>query len=85
MKFKPGKKNFEPMEKTLLFTVLCSVILVPSNILLRQRAIRAILMRDIVKMGNDMFSILEFGILTTFDKDFAVKVTGTAPQPFFKP
>jgi hypothetical protein len=28
---------------------------------------------------NDMFSIQEFGILATFDKNFEVKVTATAP------
>jgi hypothetical protein len=67
------------MKKTLLSILLSSVILVPSNTLLGQRDIKAILLRDIVKVENGMFSIQEFGILTTFDKDFEVKVTATAP------
>lgn len=68
------------MKKTLLSILFCSVILIPSNILLGQRDIRAILLRDIVKVENGMFSIEEFGTLGTFDKDFAVKVTATAPK-----
>jgi hypothetical protein len=70
------------MKKTLLSILFCSVILVliSSNILLGQRDIKAILLRDIVKVENGMFSIQEFGILGTFDKNFEVKVTATAPE-----
>ncbi len=68
------------MQKTLLSILLCSVFLFPSNILLGQRDIKAILLRDIVRVENGMFSIQEFGILSTFDKDFEVKVTATAPM-----
>jgi hypothetical protein len=69
------------MKKTLLSILFCSliIILIPSNILLGQRDIKAILLRDIVKAENGMFSIQEFGILPTFDKDFEVKVTASAP------
>jgi hypothetical protein len=45
-----------------------------------QRDIKAILSRDVVKVENGMFSIQEFGILGTFDKNFEVKVTATAPN-----
>jgi hypothetical protein len=68
------------MKKTLLSILFCSGILIPSNILLGQRDIKAILLRDIVKVENNMFQIEEFGILGTFDNDFAVKVTATAPK-----
>ena len=68
------------MKKTLLSILLCSVILIRSNTLLGQRDIKAILLRDIVRVENGMFSIQEFGILSTFDKDFEVKVTATAPM-----
>ena len=70
------------MKKTLLSILFCSLILIliPSNTLLGQRDIKAILLRDIVKVENGMFSIQEFGILGTFDKDFEVKVTATAPK-----
>jgi hypothetical protein len=67
------------MKRTLLSILFCSAILIPYNTLLGQRDIKAILLRDIVKVENGMFSIREFGILTTFDKDFEVKVTATAP------
>lgn len=67
------------MKKALLSILFCSVILFPSSTLLGQRDIKAILLRDIVKVENGMFSVREFGILSTFDKDFAVKVTATAP------
>jgi len=62
--------------------LFCSLILIliPSNTLLGQRDIKAILLRDIVKVENGMFSIQEFGILGTFDKNFEVKVTATTPQ-----
>jgi hypothetical protein len=68
------------MKKTLLSILFCSAILIPSNTLLGQRDIKAILLRDIVKVENGTFSIQEFGILSTFDKDFAVKITATAPM-----
>ena len=68
------------MKKTLLSILFCSLIPFPSNTLLGQRDIKAILLRDIVKVENGTFSIREFGILSTFDKDFAVKVTATAPK-----
>jgi hypothetical protein len=70
------------MKKTLLSNLFCSVILIliPSGLLLGQRDIKAILLRDIVKVENGMYSIQEFGILGTFDKDFEVKVTATAPK-----
>ena len=69
------------MKKTLLSILYCSLILIllPSGTLLGQRDIKAILLRDIVKVETGMFSIQEFGILGTFDKDFEVKVTATAP------
>jgi hypothetical protein len=69
------------MKKTLLSILFCSIILIliPSGTLLGQRDIKAILLRDIVKVENGMLSIQEFGILGTFDKDFEVKVTATAP------
>jgi hypothetical protein len=56
------------------------MVLIPSNTLLGQRDIKAILLRDIVKVENGMFSIQEFGILATFDKDLEVNVTATAPE-----
>ncbi|MCX6255863.1 MAG: hypothetical protein NTV31_15515 [Bacteroidia bacterium] len=70
------------MKRTLLSILFCSLILIliPSNSLLGQRDIKAILLRDIVKVENGMFSIQEFGILGTFDKDFLVKVTAKAPK-----
>ena len=68
------------MKKTLLSILFYSLILFPSNTLLGQRDIKAILLRDIVKVENGMFSIQEFGILGTFDKAFEVKVTATAPK-----
>jgi len=69
------------MKKTLLSILFCSVILILiPNILLGQRDIKTILLRDIVKVENGMFSIQEFGILGTLDKDFEVRVTATAPK-----
>jgi hypothetical protein len=70
------------MKKTLLSILFCSLILIllPSNTLLGQRDIKAILLRNIVKVENDMYSIQEYGILGTFDKDFQVKVTAIAPK-----
>jgi hypothetical protein len=70
------------MKKTLLSILFCSVILIliPSTTLLGQRDIKAILLRDIVKVENSMYSIREFGILGTFDKDYEVEITATAPE-----
>jgi hypothetical protein len=70
------------MKRRFLSSLVCSliIILIPSNILLGQRDIKAILLQDIVKVENDMFSIQEFGIIPTFDKDFEVRVTATAPK-----
>ena len=70
------------MKTTLLSILFCSIILIliPSNTLPGQRDIKAILSRDIVKVENGMFSIQEFGIIGTFDKNFEVKITATAPK-----
>jgi hypothetical protein len=70
------------MKKTLLSILFCSVILIliPSTTLLGQRDIKAILLRDIVKVENGMYTLREFGILGTFDKDFEVEITATAPE-----
>lgn len=68
------------MKKTLLSILFCSLIFVPSQTLYGQRDIKAILLRDIVKSENGMFSIHEFGIIPTFDKNFEVKVTASAPS-----
>jgi hypothetical protein len=67
------------MKKTLLSILFCSLIFIPSVTLFGQRDIKAILLRDIVKTENGMFSIQEFGIIPTFDKNFEVKVTASAP------
>jgi hypothetical protein len=68
------------MKKRLFSILLCSLILVPFNTLLGQRDIKSLLLRNIVKVENGMYSIEEFGILPTFDKDFQVKVTATASK-----
>lgn len=70
------------MKKIFGSIMLCSIIfiLVPSNTLLGQRDIKAIILRDIVKVENGIYSIQEFGILPTFDKSFQVKVIATAPK-----
>jgi hypothetical protein len=69
------------MKKTLFLIMFCSVIfiLLPSKNLLGQRNIKEILLRDIVKVENGAYTIQEFGILPTFDKNYEVKVTATAP------
>jgi hypothetical protein len=64
---------------------LCHCAIVPLRLLnypqklLGQRDIKKILLRDIVKVENGMYRIEEFGILPTFDKEYEVKVTATAP------
>jgi hypothetical protein len=70
------------MKKTLLSILFCSIILIlfPFSTLLGQRDIKSILHRNIVKEENGIFSTQEFGILATFDKDFEVKITATAPE-----
>lgn len=69
------------MKKTLFSFMVCSVLFIifPPQNLMGQRDIKKILLRDIVKVENGMYTIQEFGILPTFDKDFEVKVTATAP------
>lgn len=68
------------MKKIFLSILFCSFFLILYNNLFGQRDIKAILLRDIVKEANGMFSIQEFGVLGTFDKDFEVKVIATAPK-----
>ena len=68
------------MKKTLFSIMFCSVMLMlfPSQDLMGQRDIKKILLRDIVKVENGMYTIQEFGILPTFDKEYEVKVTAAA-------
>jgi hypothetical protein len=70
------------MKKTLFSIMFCSILLIPYNTLSgqKERDIKAILLRDIVKVENNMYSIQEFGILSTFDKEFQVKLTATASK-----
>jgi hypothetical protein len=69
------------MKKIFRSILFCSVILIliPAHTLLGQRDVKAILLRNIVKVENGTYSIQEFGILPTFDNNFEVKVTATAP------
>jgi hypothetical protein len=60
---------------SILFFILISL-----SVLFAQKGLKAALLRDIVKVGNGMFSIQEFGILATFDKNLEVKITATAPE-----
>jgi len=70
------------MKRTLSSFFLCSIIffLCSSGVLLGQRDIKATLLQDIVNVENSVYSIQEYGILGTFDKDFQVKITATTPQ-----
>jgi hypothetical protein len=69
------------MKKTLFLIFFLLLIFVLSvNLSGQQRDIKAILKRDIVKVENGKFLIQEFGTVTTFDKDFQVKVTASAPM-----
>jgi hypothetical protein len=70
------------MKKSILSILFCILILnlIPFSTLFAQKDIKATLLRDIVKVENGMFSIQEFGILATFDKNFEVKINATAPE-----
>lgn len=72
------------MKKPILSILFCTLILnlFPFGTLFAQKDIKATLLRDIVKVENGIFSIQEFGILATFDKNFEVKITATAPETF---
>ena len=66
--------------KKSAFLLLCVLLFAPCTLIFAQRDIKAALKQDIVKVENGMFSIQEFGILPTFDKEYQVKITATAPQ-----
>lgn len=44
-----------------------------------QRDIKGELKKDIVKIENEKYSIHEFGLITSFDKDYEVEISATAP------
>jgi hypothetical protein len=47
--------------------------------LLAQRDLKTILMGEVVKVEDGNYSIEEYGILSSFDKMYEVKITATAP------
>jgi len=69
------------MKKSVLSIWLCALMfsIVPFEILLAQRDIEVALMRDIVKVENGTYSIGEYGLLSSFDKEYEIKITATAP------
>lgn len=68
-------------KKSILTILFCTLIfgITPCSTLLAQRDMKATLLKDIVKVENGMYSIEEYGTLATFDKDYEVKITATAP------
>ena len=68
------------MKRPILSILFCILILFSYSKLFAQKDLKATLLRDIVTVKNGMFSIQEFGILATFDKQFEVKITATAPE-----
>lgn len=58
---------------------LAVAILLSSGSLYAQRNIKALLNRDIVKVENGSYSIQEFGLLASFEKQYQVKISATAP------
>ena len=69
------------MTKNLLKTFLATLILTFFSCanLFAQRDIQGELKRDIVKIENGVYSIHEFGSITSFDKDYEVEISAKAP------
>lgn len=69
------------MKKSILLHLICTLmlILVPLSNLFAQRDIRTTLMCDVVKVENGSYSIEEYGLLSSFDRNYEVKITATAP------
>jgi hypothetical protein len=69
------------MKKPIPSILFCIMILsfLPFGTLQAQRDIKATLMKDIVKVENGIYSVEEYGLLATFDKNYEVKIKATAP------
>jgi len=72
------------MKKSILLILFCTLMLgfLPFSSIIAQRDIKATLVKDIVKVENGTYSIEEFGLLSSFDKDYEVKITAIAPVTF---
>ena len=72
--------NLQIMKNSIYSILFFTMILcfIPFNTLFAQRDIKATLHRDIVKVENGTYSIGEYGLLSSFDKDYEVKITATA-------
>lgn len=69
------------MKKNVLMAIVLFICLnfMDSGVSYAQRNIKAELKQEIVKIENGNYSIEEFGVIGTFDKDYQVKVSASAP------
>ncbi len=67
------------MKKKIFVSLLIILNLIAVNRLFAQRDINAALRQDVVKIENGMYTVQEYGVINTFDKDFQVKISASAP------
>lgn len=69
------------MKRTFVLPILMTGILIMLAFCqaIAQRNIKGELKQDVVKIENGNYTIQEYGVISTFDKDFQIKISASAP------
>lgn len=67
------------MKTIIRSSLICVFVLISSSVLFAQRNIKSELKRDVVKIEDGRYTIEEYGLISSFDKDYEVKISASAP------
>ncbi len=67
------------MKIIICSSLICVLVLFSGGKLFAQRDIKSELKRDVVKIENGQYTIQEYGLIGSFDKDYDVKISASAP------
>ena len=67
------------MKTIICSSLICVLVLFSDGKLFAQRDIKSELKRDVVKIENGQYTIQEYGLIGSFDKDYEVKISASAP------
>ena len=67
------------MKTIIRSSLICVFVLISGYKLFAQRDIISELKQDVVKIEGDQYTIQEYGLIGSFDKDYEVKISASAP------
>lgn len=67
------------MKTIIVSSLICVFVLISGAELFAQRDIKSELKRDVVKIENGRYTIEEYGLIGSLEKDYEVKISASAP------